>query len=34
MSKRIKPDNNKANQKNANLGTAGTNKQYDKVHGN
>lgn len=27
-------NNNKANQKNANKGTSGTNKQYDKGQGN
>lgn len=30
----IKPKDNKANMKNANKGTDGTNRQYDQVHGN
>ena len=34
MKKKIKPADNKANQKNANKGTKGTNKQYAQVHGN
>ncbi len=33
MSK-IKPADNSANMKNSNKGNAGTNKQYDQVHGN
>lgn len=32
--KKIKPIDNSANQKNANKGTPGTNKQYDQKHGN
>ena len=31
---KIKPENNQANQPNPNKGTAGTNRQYDQVHGN
>lgn len=34
MSKTIKPQDNAANIKNANKGTSGTNKQYDKSQGN
>lgn len=34
MSKTIKPQDNAANIKNANKGTSGTNKQYDKNQGN
>ncbi|MGM0497923.1 MAG: hypothetical protein ACQESJ_08400 [Bacteroidota bacterium] len=34
MTKKIKPTDNTSNQKNANKGTDGTNKQYDQVHGN
>ena len=34
MSKKIKPEDNAANQPNANKGTSGTNKQHDQVHGN
>ena len=34
MNKKIKPSDNSANQKNANKGTKGTNKQYDKGQGN
>lgn len=34
MKKKISPQNNQSNQKNANKGTSGTNKQYSQVHGN
>jgi hypothetical protein len=34
MSKKIKPQDNAANQKNANKGTDGTNRQYDQAQGN
>ena len=34
MAKKIKPKDNQSNQKNANKGTKGTNKQYDKTQGN
>ncbi len=34
MSQKIKPSDNAANQKNANKGTKGVNKQYSQVHGN
>lgn len=34
QNKKIKPIDNTANQKNANKGTSGTNKQYDQKHGN
>lgn len=34
MAKKIKPKDNSANQRNANKGTSGTNKQYSQVHGN
>lgn len=34
MSKKIKPEDNSANQKNPNKGTSGTNHQYDQMHGN
>ena len=34
MAKKITPKNNQSNQKNANKGTKGTNKQYDKTQGN
>mgnify|MGYP000414178796 CR=1 FL=1 len=34
MSKKIAPTDNQANQKNANKGTDGTNKQYDQAQGN
>jgi hypothetical protein len=34
MSKKIKPQDNSANQQNANKGTNGTNKQYDHNQGN
>ncbi len=34
VKKFVKPEDNEANQKNPNLGTSGTNRQYDKVHGN
>lgn len=34
MSKKITPTDNQANQKNANKGTDGTNKQYDQAQGN
>jgi len=34
MSKKITPANNAANQKNANKGTSGTNKQYSQAQGN
>lgn len=34
MKKKISNQQNQANQKNANIGTKGTNKQYSQVHGN
>ncbi len=34
MTKKIKPQDNAANQPNANKGTAGTNRQYDQAQGN
>ena len=34
MSKKIKPQDNSANIKNANKGTKGTNKQYDQAQRN
>ncbi len=34
MSKKINPKDNESNQKNANTGTNGTNKQYDQAQGN
>ncbi len=34
MSKKVSPKDNQSNQKNANKGTSGTNKQYDKSQGN
>ncbi len=34
MTKKIRPADNAANQKNANKGTPGVNKQYSQVHGN
>lgn len=34
MSKKIKPIDNQANQKNVNKGTKGINKQYAQVQGN
>lgn len=34
MSEKITPKDNSANMQNANKGTAGTNKQYDKNQGN
>jgi hypothetical protein len=34
MSKKISPQNNSANQQNANKGTKGTNLFYDKAQGN
>lgn len=34
MSKKISPQNNEANQKNANKGSDGTNRQYDQAQGN
>jgi len=34
MAKKIKPINNKANQKNSNKGNAGVNRQNAQVHGN
>jgi hypothetical protein len=34
MSKNIKPQDNTANQQNANKGTSGTNRQYDQAQGN
>ena len=34
MTKKIKPSDNTANQKNRNKGTAGTHLQYDQKHGN
>ena len=34
MKKKIKPQDNHANQLNPNRGTNGVNKQYAKVHGN
>ena len=34
MSKKISPQDNAANMKNANKGTSGTNQQYDQNQGN
>lgn len=34
MTKKIKPQDNTANQKNRNKGTIGTNRQTAQVHGN
>jgi len=34
MTKKITPQDNAANQPNANKGTSGTNRQYDKAQGN
>ena len=34
MSKKTTPQNNSANQQNANKGTSGTNAAYDKAQGN
>lgn len=34
MAKKIKSQNNSANQQNPNKGTSGQNKQYSQVHGN
>lgn len=34
MTKKIKPEDNAANQKNANKGTPGTNREYDQAQGN
>lgn len=34
MNKKMNPNDNKSNQKNANKGTIGTNKQYNKAQGN
>lgn len=34
MDKKNNPKDNQSNQSNANKGTAGTNKQYDKAQGN
>lgn len=34
MNKKIKPEDNAANQQNANKGFDGNNLQHDKVHGN
>jgi hypothetical protein len=34
MAKKIKPSDNRTNQKNANKGTEGVNKQYSQVQGN
>jgi hypothetical protein len=34
MSKKITPQQNQANQQNANKGTSGVNKQYSQVQGN
>jgi hypothetical protein len=34
MTKKIKPQDNTANQTNANKGTTGTNRQYDQAQGN
>lgn len=34
MSKKVSPSNNASNQKNANKGSNGTNKQYDQAQGN
>ena len=34
MSKKVMPKDNKANQANRNLGTSGTNLQYDQAQGN
>jgi hypothetical protein len=34
MAKKITPQQNQANQQNANKGTSGNNKQYDQAQGN
>lgn len=34
MAKKITPESNSTNQKNANKGTSGQNKQHSQVHGN
>ena len=34
MNKKVSPENNTSNQKNANKGSNGTNKQYDQAQGN
>ena len=34
MTKKITPQDNAANQQNANKGTSGTNRQYDQAQGN
>ncbi len=34
MAKKISPQNNQANQQNANKGSSGTNRQYDQAQGN
>lgn len=34
MGKKINPKDNSSNQQNANKGTSGTNKQFDKAQGN
>lgn len=34
MTKKIKPQDNAANQQNANKGSSGTNRQYDQAQGN
>ncbi len=34
MTKKVTPENNSSNMKNANKGTSGTNHQYSQVHGN
>lgn len=34
MTKKIQPQDNAANQQNANKGTSGTNRQYDQAMGN
>ena len=34
MSNKIKPQDNSANQRNANKGSNGTNRQYDQAEGN
>jgi hypothetical protein len=34
MTSKIKPEDNSTNQQNANIGTPGTNRQYDQNQGN
>ncbi|MGF1692620.1 hypothetical protein [Photobacterium kagoshimensis] len=34
MTKKVTPENNNANMKNANKGAPGNNRQYSQVHGN